>query len=139
LLEVFVNPLNLVAPIWPRLGVIVPLSLMLVGGLSLWRRRWAAAAILALPIALAMLASALQRFPFHGRLILELMPALFILIAEGTEGVYRIDPRQNKLGYKLLLVLVLAYPVLTAIYRSTENRPRDFNRHGDLQDNQFMT
>jgi len=137
-LEVFVNPLNLVAPIWPWLGVILPVVLMLIGGLSLSRRCWAAATLLMLPIALAMIASALQRYPFHGRLILELVPAFFILIAEGTEIVYRIDPRPTKLGYKALLVLLLAYPCLTAIYRSTENRPRYFNGHGDLQDNRFI-
>jgi hypothetical protein len=138
LLEVFVNPLNLVAPIWPRLGVILPVVLMLIGGLSLSRRRWTAATLLMLPIALAMIVSALQRYPFHGRLILELVPAFFILIAEGTEVVYKIDPRPTKLGYKALLVLLLAYPCLTAIYRTTENRPRLFNQHGDLQDNLFI-
>jgi uncharacterized membrane protein len=138
LLEVFVNPLNLVAPVWPWLEVILPVVLMLAGGLSLSRRCWTAATLLMLPIALAMIASALQRYPFHGRLILELVPAFFILIAEGTEVVYRIDPRPTKLGYKALLVLLLTYPCLTAIYRSMENRPRYFNRHGDLQDNLFI-
>ena len=138
LLEIFVNPLNLVAPVWAWLGVIPPLVLMLVGGLSLWRRDRVAAAILLSPIALAMIASALQRYPLHGRLILELVPALFIVIAEGTEVIYRIDPRPTKRGYKLLLVLLLAYPVVTAVYRSFENRPRFFNSHGDLQDNRFM-
>jgi hypothetical protein len=139
LLEVFVNPLNLVAPIWPWVGVILPIALMLVGGLSLSRRCWAVAGVLILPIALAMIASALQRYPFHGRLILELVPAFFVLIAEGTEAVYGIDRGRTKLVYKAVLVLLLAYPCLTAIYRSMENRPRDFNRHGDLQYNQFMT
>ena len=80
--------------------MILPAVLMLAGGLSLSRRCWAAATLLMLPIALAMIASALQRYPFHGRLILELVPAFFILIAEGTEMIYRIDPRPTKLGYK---------------------------------------
>jgi hypothetical protein len=139
LLEVFVNPLNLVAPIWPWLGVVVPAVLLLVGGLLLSRRCWAVATLLILPIALAMIASALQRFPFHGRLILELVPAFFILIAQGTEVVHGIDRGRTKLVYKAVLVLLLAYPCLTAIYRSMENRPRDFNRHGDLQSNRFIT
>ena len=38
LLEVFVNPLNLVAPVLPALGVVLPLVLLLLGG-----PRWPAA------------------------------------------------------------------------------------------------
>ena len=34
LLEVFVNPLNLVAPVLPILGVALPLVLLLLGGSS---------------------------------------------------------------------------------------------------------
>ena len=44
---------------------------------SLARRSWPAWAILVLPIALAMVASAMKRYPLHGRLILELVPAFF--------------------------------------------------------------
>ena len=54
LLEVFVNPLNLVGPIWPRFGVILPLLLLLVGELSLARRSWSTYLLLVLPIALAI-------------------------------------------------------------------------------------
>ena len=38
LLEVFVNPLNLLPPAPPGLGVVLPLALWLLGGLSLFRR-----------------------------------------------------------------------------------------------------
>ena len=54
---------------------------------SLARRSWATWAMLVLPIVLAMVASAMERYPFHGRLILELVPAFFVLIAEGAETV----------------------------------------------------
>ncbi len=138
LLEVFVNPLNLVAPTWPWAGVILPVSFMLIGGVSLVRRSTAEWAILVLPIALAMVASLLKRYSFHGRLILELVPALFLLIAEGTEVIHRMDSGRVKLVYKVVLVLLLAYPCLSGIYRATEKRDRDFNQHGDLRYNIFM-
>jgi Dolichyl-phosphate-mannose-protein mannosyltransferase len=138
LLEIFVNPLNLVAPIWPWAGVILPVSLMLLGVVSLARRSTAAWAILVLPIALAMVASALKRYPLHGRLILELVPAFLLLIAEGTEVVHRMDSGRTRLGYKAVLVLLLAFPCLAALYWAVENHPRDFNQHGDLQYNIFM-
>ena len=98
LLEIFVNPLNLVAPIWPWVGVVLPLCSVLTGGVSLARRSWPAWAILVLPIALAMVASAMKRYPLHGRLILELVPAFFLLIAEGTERLRELGPSRAKLG-----------------------------------------
>ncbi len=118
--------------------MILPLLLMVLGGVSLARRCRSPRAILVVPIALAMVASALKRYPFHGRLILELVPALFLLIAEGTEVVHRLDSGRVKLVYKAVLVLLLAFPCLSAFYRAMENRTRYFNQHGDLQDNLFM-
>ena len=35
LLEIFVTPLNLVAPVWPRVGVVLPVLLLLLGAWSL--------------------------------------------------------------------------------------------------------
>src|SRR5262249_51207769 len=82
-LEGWVNPLNMVHPLW--LGVLLPLMTMLIGTYALARRSWAAWLVFVVPILLAMFAASINRFPFHGRLILELVPALYILIALGTE------------------------------------------------------
>src|SRR5262249_17836031 len=87
LLEVFVNPLNLVGPNWPRFTVLVPLSLMAAGCAALLRRSWQSWAILVSPAMFAVIAAAMQRYPIHGRLILELVPALLVMIAAGTEVV----------------------------------------------------
>ena len=138
LLKIFVDPLNLVPPIWPWAFVMLPILLMVFGGVSLARRSIAACSILVVPIALALVASALKRYPFHGRLILELVPALFLLIAEGTEVVHRLATGRVKLCYKVVLVLLLAFPCLSATYRAVETRERYFNPHGDLQDNIFI-
>jgi hypothetical protein len=139
LLEIFVTPLNLVAPLWPWAGVMLPVLLLVMGLRSLARRSWPACTILVLPIALAVTASALKRYPLHGRLILELVPAFLILIALGTESLRRWDRGRIKLGYILVLALLFAYPSLVAFKNSVSVPWRDFNRHGDLRRNLFMT
>jgi hypothetical protein len=138
LLEVFVNPLNLVVPLWPRAWVIVPLLLLAIGGGSLLQRSWRAGLLLLLPIVLAVIASGLKQYPLHGRLILELVPALFLLIAEGTQGLGERVTRRSNVLYKAVLVLLLAYHCLSAVYHATGVRPRPFNSHGDLHQNIFI-
>jgi hypothetical protein len=138
LLEIFVTPLNLVAPVWPWAGIVVPVVLLLLGGWSLARRARADWAILVLPIALAMLASAMKRYPIHGRLILELVPSFFLLIAEGTELLRGPERGRIKLGYRLFLILLFTYPCLMAFQNAVSVPIRNFNIHGDLRKNIFM-
>ena len=138
LLEVFVNPLNLVGPIWPRFGVLLPLFLMQVGEISMARRSWSTYLLLVLPIALAMIASSYEKYPLHGRLMLELVPALFLLIAEGAEWLGRGDRTRYRLCYATLLIVLLAYPCLDAFSHSAGQRSRWFNPHGDLHPNVFV-
>jgi hypothetical protein len=138
LLEIFVTPLNLVAPVWPWAGIVVPIVLLLLGGWSLARRAWADWAILVLPIALAILASAMKRYPIHGRLILELVPSFFLLIAEGTELLRGPERGRIKLGYRLVLILLFTYPCLVAFQNAVSVPIREFNIHGDLRKNIFM-
>jgi hypothetical protein len=139
LLEVFVTPLNLVAPLWPWAGVILPVAVLTLGVGSLARRSWPAWAIMVLPIALAMVASAMKRYPFHGRLILELVPAFFILIAAGTDTLLDSRSGRTRLGSTLILILLFAYPILVAVKNSASVPYRVFNRHGDLRTNLFMS
>jgi hypothetical protein len=138
LLEIFVNPLNLVAPVLPSVGVVFPLVLLLIGAMALARRSWLSFLMLALPIVVALIASGMKRFPFHGRLILELVPALYLLIAEGTDWFHRRDSSPSRIWYKGVLVLLLVYPCLAAFYNAASVRPRYFNPHGDLHRNVFM-
>jgi hypothetical protein len=137
-LEIFVNPLNLVAPVWPGAGVVLHLVLVFLGGWSLARRSGAAFLMLVLPIVFAGIASTLRRYPLHGRLILELVPAFFLVIAEGSEWLGRKDTSRYRLPYKAILVLLLTYPGLSGWYQSTGIRPRYFNAHGDLHRNVFI-
>jgi hypothetical protein len=139
LLEIFVNPLNLVGPLWPWSGAVLPVSLMLGGCVSLARRSWSSWALLVLPVGLAMIASAIQRYPFHGRMILELVPAFLLLIGEGSERLHDLDRSRGRLVYKVLVVLLLVYPCYAAIDRVAWSRLRGVNPHGDLHKNLFIT
>jgi hypothetical protein len=135
LLEVFVNPLNLVAPYFQGLGVILPVVLTLIGGFSLAARQRRAFLMLALPILLAIVAAAWRKYPLHGRLMIELIPAFYLMIAEGTQ---QLGARLSRRAHLMLLIVLLAYPCASTLYEARAPRFRWFNQHGDLHDNLFM-
>jgi hypothetical protein len=144
LLETLVNPLNLVAPFGPLAGwTVLWLGLGVVGCMAWLRsesRSWIAVSA---PIALAMLASGLHRFPFHGRLILELVPAFFLFLAKGVDRVARwIEGpcpgfRRARLA-TLVMLLLLSVPCARGIANAIQGHTRDFNSHGDLHSNRFI-
>ncbi len=138
LLEVFVNPLNLLCPDGVQLGVILPLGLFLLGIPALTRRSWRVWVLLSGPIAMAMAASAARRYPFHGRLILELTPAFFLTIAAGTEAVARRFPGAGSLVYRTVLIVLLTFPTWDALSNCTSRRIRPFQIHGDLHETVFI-
>jgi len=137
-LELLVNPLNLVPPPLGWVGTVLPLSLLVVGAVRQFRRSWPVWLMLVLPVFFAVIASVMKRYPLHGRLILELVPAFFLLVAAGTQAVFELDRSQARLVYKVMLVVLLAYPCWSAIYEASAPRPRYFNSHGDLHNNQFL-
>jgi Dolichyl-phosphate-mannose-protein mannosyltransferase len=135
LLEIFVNPLNVVAPLKPAVGVVLPVSLLLIGGVSLAVFDWRIFLILALPILMAIVAAGLRKYPLHGRLMIELVPAMYLMIAEGTQ---RLRTRLSRPAYLVLLVLLLGYPCSSTLYEAQAPRTRWFNQHGDLHANRFL-
>ena len=135
LLETFVTPLNLTPSFLPHLFAGLAIGFLLLGIASLARRDPAALGMLVAPLALALAASALRKYPFHGRLILWLAPAFFLWIAEGAQVLRRRGGRTVQIA---LVTLLLLYPCLDALYQSSSVRPRSFNPHGDLRRNRFM-
>jgi hypothetical protein len=136
LLEIFVNPLNMVASPW--VGIALPILLVVIGGVSLWRRAWPICTILFGPVVLAVIASALRRYPIHGRLILELVPAFFLLFAEGAMLLVSHATGKGKLAGRAVLAVALAQPCVAGLYLLWDDPPRDHNQHGDLHKNQFL-
>lgn len=134
-LEIFVNPLYLVPWSLPVYVVVLPVLLWLLGAFRLGRRHPEFFLFLVLPIVLAFFAAALRKYPFHGRLLIELVPAFYLMIAEGADWV---RVRLGRPVFLAILILMLTYPSLSAIYEATGIRYRDFNIHGDLHRNRFM-
>ena len=134
-LEIFVNPLYLVPWSLPVYVVVLPVLLWLLGAFRLGRRHPEFFFFLVLPIVLAFFAAAVRKYPFHGRLLIELVPAFYLMIAEGADWV---RVRLGRPAFLAVLILMLTYPSLSAIYEATGIRYRDFNIHGDLHRNRFM-
>ena len=130
-LYLFVNPLD-----FGQIGGRTPPALLaaglfLIGCGVLWRRDRRALGMLLLPGLLAMLASGLRVYPFHGRMLLFFAPALLMLVAEGTAWARR---RLGRAAWAIVLAALLLLPTLDALYRLVEPRERgDFNPHGDLR------
>ncbi|QEL16043.1 hypothetical protein [Limnoglobus roseus] len=59
----------------------------IIGGVSLAKSNWRLLVALAAPLAFALAASALRKYPFAGRLMLFAVPSLLVLVAHGTMAV----------------------------------------------------
>ncbi len=70
---------------------------------------------------------------FHGRLILELVPAFFLLIAAGTGTLCDLGARSVQAGLQaVVLFLLLAYPSSWRSRMRVSVPLREFNPHGDI-------
>jgi hypothetical protein len=58
-----------------------------LGALSLGRRWRGGPYLLLAPLLFALLASALHQYPFHGRLLLFLVPSVHLLVSEGAAAL----------------------------------------------------
>jgi hypothetical protein len=126
----FVNPLDFYRPLDPRLSALPALGFFGVGVASLWGRDRTLLALLAAPLGFTLLAACLHLYPFHGRLVLFLVPSFLIVIAEGS---WRVGERFDRRAvWVAVLASILLFPTLTAVYHLGSPRYReDFNPHGD--------
>lgn len=87
---------------------------LIVGGVSLFRRARTATLMLTLPIPLVLIASAMELYPVGGRFLLFLVPALLLILAEGTVAVLREIRGPAALVGILLAAVVLLAPAISA-------------------------
>ncbi len=127
----FANPLDFSIPGLSAKGpALIVLALFLVGcGVSASRDR-RGLGLLSAPLVFAMLAGYLRLYPFHGRLVLFLVPSLLILIAEGAETVVS-TVGGNAVKAVLIGFLVVIPAVSAGFYVVEPNRPRIFHAQGD--------
>jgi hypothetical protein len=95
-------------------SLLLVLPVYLLGLWGFWsEKRWQWALVLAIPIGLNILVSGFQKYPFHGRLILYLVPLVFIVLGKGIDLLLRLIPNRAiaNLAFAALLALLLK-PVL---------------------------
>jgi Dolichyl-phosphate-mannose-protein mannosyltransferase len=112
---------------WPAFFLIVAL----LGVVATWRARRDVALLLLGPLFMAAAAAVAHQYPFRGRLILYLVPILFLAIACGAEWMRsRVGRYQPALGAALMLALLL--PPVEAM--ATNTPPYDMEHHRVILD-----
>ncbi|CAN5886813.1 hypothetical protein BH18ACI5_BH18ACI5_28360 [soil metagenome] len=96
---------------WSQVFVV----LTVVGFVALWRQKRDAALMLLLPAVLTILAAALQLYPFSGRVVTFLVPALLIATAAGVAYVIDHMPARLQFSVPVLLAVAIGSPVYATI------------------------
>lgn len=97
-------------------GAVAAAGIFLVGGAALLLRRRPRAALLLGPLALAMVASALEKYPVYGRLMLFYCPMLALGLGEGARRATEASSRPwVRAGVALALAVLLAAPVSSSL------------------------
>jgi len=101
-------------------------GIVFLGIVSFAFRRWQLLFVLLVPFLVTLIASAIGRYPFSGRLLLFLMPLLWLLLAEGAELFRKILLRVNRpmagIAYAFLVVYFLYVPIDIA-YKNVQSPP----------------
>lgn len=130
LINVFINPGWIVTPLGFKFSACLATGLFLAGAVALGKRWRGGLFLLMAPIFFALLASILHKYPFHGRLLLFLLPTIYLLVAEGTMVIGR---RTGPVVLTVLIVLLLFRPVTDPLWqRSITRRTGGPDSHGDL-------
>jgi hypothetical protein len=125
------NPSWVVTPLGVLTSVFVALGLFLLGGLSMGLRWRGGVYVLVAPILFTLIASALRQYPFHGRLLLFLIPSVHLLVGEGAAALSR---RGGAIATFALGAFLLAKPAGHVLwYQLVATRFHGgFDSHGDL-------
>ncbi len=132
LLNVFDSPSDVKTPMGVVPTAMLALALSVAGAWSM-RRRWPGGLyLLAAPMVFALAASVLHQYPFHGRLLIFLVPSVHMLVAEGAAAVSRPG------GWRLSAVLgafLLIQPAVDAVWHQFIQplSHNGYDSHGDLR------
>ncbi|MBN9389429.1 MAG: hypothetical protein J0I20_15480 [Chloroflexi bacterium] len=86
----------------------------IIGGFAYYKKQTSNFWALVLPILFALAASGFHKYSFDGRLLLFLLPALYLLIGEGVAEVREVTRKVSPVIGLALVVLLLALPVASA-------------------------
>ena len=131
ILYLFANPIEIKTPLGPTLSALLAFGFFLAGCASFVRRGMNQAFwMLVAPVLITLIVSCLRLYPFHGRLLLFLVPALLLLIAEGVAWVGELAG--SRAFRVVLLGGLFLFPTLQATYHLIEPRQRSIvNSRGD--------
>jgi hypothetical protein len=131
LANVFINPASILGPLSFPYTAGLASVLALIGCVSLGRRWPGGLFLLISPLVLALAASGLHQYPFHGRLLLYLVPTYLLLLAEGIAAAGR------PTGWIVTLALAAFFLYGEAAeivwQKAIVHRFRTFDTHGDLK------
>jgi hypothetical protein len=112
------------------------LAFAVVGAATLLRTDRPFAVILLLPGGLAILASGVHKYPFQERLILFLVPAVYLLLAQGLRAAVSWGARWNRpVAYVacILVLVLLLRPMAVKAKRNFVDPVRDRNMRPIVQ------
>jgi hypothetical protein len=130
-MNLFNSPSGVVTPLGVLPSAFIGAGLFLIGAWSLGRRWPGGLFLLVSPILFALAASMLHRYPFHGRLLIFLIPSVHLLVGLGAAALGR---GRNRALTFVLGAFLLAQPVRDVLwYRLIAPRTHsEFDSHGDL-------
>jgi hypothetical protein len=132
ILNAFDSPASLLTPLGVVPSALLAMGLFLLGGVVLLRRWPGGLYLLASPILFALAASALHQYPFHGRLLIFLIPPIHMLVGEGAVALTR---RGGRWLTPLMAALLLFQPASDVLWQLFIPRPKHagYDSHGDLR------
>ncbi len=103
---------------------IITVAMLAVGFLSLARRRLELALMLLFPLLLTLIASGFELYPFQWRLLLFLVPLLWLMLSEAIGQIHDQARRLNGAASWLLLAAGASYFLYAPIYAAYRNVQR---------------
>jgi hypothetical protein len=131
LANIFINPAGLLTPLSLPVTAVLASALSVVGCVSLGRRWPGGLFLLLAPLLFGLLASGLRQYPFHGRLLLFLVPTFLLLPSEGAAAIGRRTGWLVTFSLAAFLIYGEASDVLW--HKMVQSRCRPFDSHGDLK------
>jgi 4-amino-4-deoxy-L-arabinose transferase-like glycosyltransferase len=100
--------------------------LVIAGMVLLWRRNRFGALVLLGPIGVTVLAAVAHQYPFRTRLILFLVPAFVLAVAQAAEGIRRLAARAHPFVGAILMAGLFAAPALALVETPPPYRVEDY-------------
>jgi len=93
-----------------------------IGSILMFYKKRKKFLILILPIVLTLIASSFKKYPFEGRLLLFITPAMILIIAEGINFVGEKASQGSKIIGLSLVSILLIQPIILAGYHVIKSR-----------------